>query len=83
MNDKPFEEELQFLRGLIASPRGVGAIAPSSPALARAVAAQVDPAKPGPILELGPGTGAITKELLGRGVAPERLTLIEYDPDFV
>jgi phosphatidylethanolamine/phosphatidyl-N-methylethanolamine N-methyltransferase len=83
VNDKPFEEELQFLRGLIASPRGVGAIAPSSPALARAVAAQVDPAKPGPILELGPGTGAITKELLGRGVAPERLTLIEYDPDFV
>ena len=83
MDDKPFEEELQFLRGLIASPRGVGAIAPSSPALARAVAAQVDPAKSGPILELGPGTGAITKELLGRGVAPERLTLIEYDPDFV
>src|SRR5256714_7344692 len=83
VNDKPFEEGLQFLRGLIASPRGVGAIAPSSPALARAVAAQVDPERAGPILELGPGTGAITKELLGRGIAPERLTLIEYDPDFV
>src|SRR5205823_4427859 len=83
VNDKPFEEELQFLRGLIASPRGVGAIAPSGPALARAVAAQVDPERGGPVLELGPGTGAITKELLGRGIAPERLTLIEYDPAFV
>jgi phosphatidylethanolamine/phosphatidyl-N-methylethanolamine N-methyltransferase len=83
VNDKPFEEELQFLRGLIASPRGVGAIAPSSPALARAVAAQVDPDRNGPVLELGPGTGAITKEILERGIAPERLTLIEYDPAFV
>jgi len=83
VTEKPFEEELQFLRGLIASPRGVGAIAPSSSALARAVAAQVDLDTDGPILELGPGTGAITKELLGRGVAPERLTLIEYDPAFV
>jgi phosphatidylethanolamine/phosphatidyl-N-methylethanolamine N-methyltransferase len=82
-NEKPFEEELQFLRGLIARPRSVGAIAPSSPALSRAVAAQVDPERAGPILELGPGTGVITKELLGRGVAPERLTLIEYDPAFV
>ena len=82
-NDKPFEEELQFLRGLIASPRSVGAIAPSSPALARAVAAQVDPERPGPVLELGPGTGAITKEILERGIDPDRLTLIEYDPAFV
>ena len=83
MTEKPFEEELQFLRGLIASPRGVGAIAPSSPALARAVAAQVDPERAGPVLELGPGTGAITKELLGHGIAADRLTLIEYDPAFV
>lgn len=81
--DNPFDDELKFLRGLIARPRGVGAIAPSSSALARAVAAQVDPAQPGPVLELGPGTGAITREILRRGVAPERLTLIEYDPSFV
>jgi phosphatidylethanolamine/phosphatidyl-N-methylethanolamine N-methyltransferase len=83
VNEKPFEEGLQFLRGLIASPRGVGAIAPSSPALSRAVAAEVDPDRDGPVLELGPGTGAITKELLERGIAPERLTLIEYDLEFV
>ena len=79
---KPFEDELRFLRGLIASPKGVGAIAPSSPALARAVAAQVDVGRPGPVLELGPGTGSMTRALLASGVAAERLTLIEYDPDF-
>jgi phosphatidylethanolamine/phosphatidyl-N-methylethanolamine N-methyltransferase len=75
----PFEEELQFLRALIARPRGVGAVAPSSPSLARAIAAQIDPAQPGPVLELGPGTGALTREILARGISPERLTLIEYD----
>jgi len=78
----PFQEELRFLRGLIASPRSVGAIAPSSPALARAVAAQVDPARPGPILELGPGTGSMTREILARGVSPERMTVIECDENF-
>ena len=33
----------------------------------------------GPIVELGPGTGPVTKALLERGVAPERLVLVEYE----
>ncbi len=76
------KEELQFLRGLVANPRSVGAVAPSSPFLARAVAAQMDLKLTGPILELGPGTGAITREILNRGISPSRLTVIEYDPEF-
>ncbi|HSZ73188.1 MAG TPA: hypothetical protein VK779_00090, partial [Rhizomicrobium sp.] len=56
-------EHLHFLRALIARPKNVGAIAPSSPALARAIAAQVDPAREGTVLELGPGTGVITEAL--------------------
>jgi phosphatidylethanolamine/phosphatidyl-N-methylethanolamine N-methyltransferase len=76
-------EHLHFLRGLIARPKNVGAIAPSSPALAKAIAAQIDPSVPGPVLELGPGTGVVTEAILERGIAPERLTAIEYDPDFV
>ena len=79
----PMSEHWEFLRGLIASPKGVGAIAPSSPALARAIAAEVDPERPGPVLELGPGTGVVTEALLERGIAPERITAIEYDRDFV
>lgn len=76
-------QHLDFLKGLIARPRNVGAIAPSSPALARTIARQVDPAAPGEVLELGPGTGVVTEALVERGIAPERLTSIEYDPDFV
>ena len=75
-------EHLNFLRGMILRPKKVGAITPSSPALAKAIAAQVDPSRDGPILELGPGTGVVTQALIERGVAQERLTAIEYDPEF-
>ncbi len=34
------------------------------------------------MLELGPGTGAVTAQLLARGIAPSRLTSIEYDAGF-
>jgi len=77
-----FTDNLRFLRALIARPKNIGAVAPSSRALARAIARQIDPDRPGPVLELGPGTGVITTALLERGIAPERLTVIEYDPDF-
>lgn len=76
-------EHLNFLRGLIARPRNVGAVAPSSPALARAIAAQIEPQTQGPVLELGPGTGVITEALIERGISPGRITAIEYDADFV
>jgi phosphatidylethanolamine/phosphatidyl-N-methylethanolamine N-methyltransferase len=72
----------RFLRTAILHPRKTGAIAPSSAALARAMAAQIDPAAPGNILELGPGTGVVTQALIARGIAPERITAVEYDRDF-
>jgi phosphatidylethanolamine/phosphatidyl-N-methylethanolamine N-methyltransferase len=75
-------QHIDFLRGLIARPKNGGAIAPSSPALARAIAQQIDPALEGPVLELGPGTGVVTEALIERGVAEERITAIEFDPDF-
>ena len=75
-------DNLRFLRALIARPKNIGAVAPSSRALARAIARQIDPDCPGPVLELGPGTGVITAAILDRGIAPERVTVIEYDPDF-
>ena len=78
---KPFEEEVRFLRALAASPRAVGAVAPSGRALATAIAQQLDPSRPGHILELGPGTGSLTRGILARGFARERLTVVEYDKD--
>lgn len=83
MSVNPLREKWSFLRAFIARPRGVGAVAPSSPHLAQAVAAEIDTNQQGPILELGPGTGALTRGVLARGIAPNRLTLIEYDSALV
>jgi phosphatidylethanolamine/phosphatidyl-N-methylethanolamine N-methyltransferase len=77
----PLTDNLRFLRALIARPKNIGAVLPSSPALAQAIARQIGDPKTGPVLELGPGTGAITQAILGHGVAPDRLTAIEFDPD--
>lgn len=38
---------------------------------------------PGRVIELGAGTGAITRQLLAHGVPPDGLTCIELDPGFV
>ena len=70
---------LRFLRRLIARPRSIGAIAPSSPALAQLIASKIDPDTPGAVLELGPGTGVVTEALLARGVSLERLIAVEAD----
>jgi phosphatidylethanolamine/phosphatidyl-N-methylethanolamine N-methyltransferase len=75
-------DQLRFLGRLIARPVHTGAVAPSSRALGRAMAAQIDPSGDLPVLELGPGTGVVTEALIARGVAPEHLTAIEYDPNF-
>jgi phosphatidylethanolamine/phosphatidyl-N-methylethanolamine N-methyltransferase len=73
-------DNLRFLRALIARPKNIGALMPSSPALAEAIARQIDP-HAGPVLEIGPGTGVVTEAILVRGVPADRLTLVEYDED--
>jgi phosphatidylethanolamine/phosphatidyl-N-methylethanolamine N-methyltransferase len=70
----------RFMWRLVTKPKTIGAIAPSSRRLARAMAAEVD--ANGPILELGPGTGVATEALIARGVAPSRITAVEYDAHF-
>ena len=54
----------------------------SGRALARALAAEVDPSVPGPVIELGPGTGPVTEALVERGIEPKRLVLVEFNPTF-
>lgn len=75
-------DEVRFLKNWIDKPLITGAVAPSSPQLARAMAAYVDPARPGFVVELGPGTGVVTQALIERGIAPERIVSIEYNGDF-
>jgi phospholipid N-methyltransferase len=64
-----------------AAPLRVGSVAPSGATLAALMTHEVD-ASAGPVLELGPGTGAFTRALLARGVKEEDLTLVEADADF-
>lgn len=76
------DDEVRFLRSWIEKPLHMGAVMPSSKVLARTMAQFVDPQADGPIIELGPGTGAITNALIERGVDPARLVLVEYSPSF-
>ena len=76
------DDEVRFLRSWIEKPLHVGAVMPSSKVLARAVAQYVDPHSSAPVIELVPGTWAITDALLARGVAEKRLVLVEFDPGF-
>jgi phosphatidylethanolamine/phosphatidyl-N-methylethanolamine N-methyltransferase len=75
-------DETQFFRSLLAAPSATGAVAPSGRALARAMAAAVGGATDGLVIELGPGTGPVTRALLEGGVEQERLILVEFDPRF-
>jgi phosphatidylethanolamine/phosphatidyl-N-methylethanolamine N-methyltransferase len=74
-------DEILFLSRLILRPRSIGAIAPSSAALARKIADQIDPNCEGKVIELGPGTGVITEALIARGVSIDRLIAVEADVD--
>lgn len=76
------DDEVRFLRSWIEKPLHMGAVMPSSKVLARTVARYVDPRYDGPVIELGPGTGAITDALIAHGVAEKRLVLVEFDPGF-
>ncbi|MDP3548633.1 MAG: methyltransferase domain-containing protein [Phreatobacter sp.] len=80
--DKRHDDEARFLKNWFKNPLRMGAVAPSGPVLARRMASYVDPAGTGPVIELGPGTGAITAALVTRGVDPRRLVLVEYSVDF-
>lgn len=78
-----WSEQWHFLRRLIANPRRVGAVAPSSSGLAQAMVSQIERTRSGPVLELGPGSGVVTQELIKQGFSPSRLTVVERDPAFV
>jgi len=76
------DDEVRFLRSWIEKPLHVGAVMPSGKVLARTMAQYVDIGSEGPVVELGPGTGAITSALIEHGVDQKRLVLVEYNPGF-
>ena len=76
------EDEARFLRSWFERPLVTGSVTPSGRFLADTMASFVDGRQPGPVVELGPGTGPVTEALLRRGIEQERLVLLEYNPDF-
>jgi phosphatidylethanolamine/phosphatidyl-N-methylethanolamine N-methyltransferase len=76
-------ENIEFLQAFLKNPGKVGAIKPSSPELAQKMITGIEPAADRVVLELGVGTGAITRFLQDM-VPNERSYLgIELDRDLV
>lgn len=73
---------LLFWRQYLRRPLRVGGIAPSSGGLARAMAKTLGVRADEFVVELGPGTGVFTRELLRSGVQPKHLILVEFDRAF-
>ena len=73
---------LRFLRAWIANPIEIGAVIPSSRALAELITSEISP-ETGHVIELGPGTGVFTAGAAGAGASGNgKLTLIEAGPRF-
>ena len=71
---------MRFFRQWLRDPRAVASLTPSGRDLARKVATACGPSARS-VVELGGGTGAITEALLDRGVASDRLLVLERNPE--
>lgn len=76
-------DDIRFFKNWVHDPKSTGALVPTGPILARAMAQLVNPASSAPVLELGPGTGVITKAILDTGLPPNQLNCVEYSAGFV
>ena len=73
-----------FLKRWLRRPFAMGAVVPSGRLLAAAVARRTVAeiaGREGHVIELGAGTGEVTKALLAAGIPRERLALVERDPE--
>jgi phospholipid N-methyltransferase len=79
----PFTEHWRFYRQFRRRFETTGAIAPSSRFLARAMTSALS-RRDGPlrVLEVGPGTGAVTREIVRRLGDQSRLDLVEINDEF-
>src|SRR3954468_2931891 len=73
-----------FLKRWLRGPLAMGAVVPSGRLLAEALALTAlgeMAGRDGHVIELGAGTGEVTKALLAAGIPPARLALVERDPE--
>jgi phosphatidylethanolamine/phosphatidyl-N-methylethanolamine N-methyltransferase len=76
-------EHLLMLGRFVRSPRTVGAVAPSSRALAEEMVQGLDLSGPTNVVELGPGTGVVTRAIAERLGARAHALAIDVEPAFV
>ena len=74
---------LLFLKHSLLSPLKTGSIYPSSPALGKAMASFLKNKEQSTVIELGPGTGSITKALIKSNINPNNLYACEISSCFV
>lgn len=76
------KESLLFLGKFLRHGTAIASLAPSSPWLSRATVANVEWSKARVLVELGAGTGPITRVLAERAAPDCRVVVLERDPDF-
>jgi phosphatidylethanolamine/phosphatidyl-N-methylethanolamine N-methyltransferase len=81
--DKPAETANSglFFRRWLRNPLQMGSVIPSSPALCRNIAAAVQRGPEEYVLELGAGTGVVSRALLAAGVPAHKLIVVEIVPE--
>ena len=75
-------DAFKFITAFLRQPRQVGAVWPSSAGLARRMADGVDWHAAQVVLELGPGTGVLTREIVQRSNPSARIGAIEINAEF-
>lgn len=76
-------QSLEFFKGFLKNPREVGSVIPSSRFLTRRTLECGDIAHARVIVELGPGTGVLTRHALEHMRSDAKLVAIEISSDFV
>jgi len=72
-----------FFKEIIKSPGVVGAIAPSGRSLSRLMVREAGVAHAERIVELGPGTGEVTREIIDARKPGSKVLLVEHNGEFV
>ncbi|MFN6953303.1 MAG: class I SAM-dependent methyltransferase [Acetobacteraceae bacterium] len=70
-----------FFRRWLANPLQMGSIIPSSRTLCERIARHVERADDEYVLELGAGTGVVTRAMLDRGIPPGKIIVVEIVPE--
>ncbi|MGB7286633.1 MAG: methyltransferase domain-containing protein [Salaquimonas sp.] len=74
--------DIRFLKGWVKQPKSTGSITPTSKQAADLMVSLIPGNGTLPVLELGPGTGPITKAILQAGILPEEIVSIEFNKEF-